>query len=351
MAKEKKAGKKENIKANRISKTTIVLYIVVIAISAAFLSIMGASQTGAGGGCCDCSQCSTCCCCDSCSDSCQKDIGCVSAQMEDVMVEDPYTGDAITASDYFCRYGSIPPEPEEGECDENEKQDCPLQQGVCSGSQEVCTLDTPGVTTSGYWPGCTATSYRTYAESMGYKYEVDEMLCDKQDNDCDGEKDEGCDGDTDNYCSKEMECAGGKFNCGKAAPGIAIDSDECSDCDDSNPLVYPNAEEVCDGIDNNCNNRVDEGCECTPIGSEEACEKQLGLCAGTKRTCKSCADMEECEEGQTSGWEGCGYAKIDGYRSVETGSFYCADTVDNDCDGKTDCEDPGCLPFCAPPVP
>ena len=31
------------------------------------------------------------------------------------------------------------------------------------------------------------------------------------------------------------------------------------DCDDNNAAVHPNASELCDGIDNNCNDEVDEG--------------------------------------------------------------------------------------------
>jgi hypothetical protein len=31
------------------------------------------------------------------------------------------------------------------------------------------------------------------------------------------------------------------------------------DCDDNNPNIHPDAEEVCDGVDNNCNNEIDEG--------------------------------------------------------------------------------------------
>lgn len=37
------------------------------------------------------------------------------------------------------------------------------------------------------------------------------------------------------------------------------------DCDDQNSDVLPNAEELCDGIDNNCNGYIDENCECMDL--------------------------------------------------------------------------------------
>lgn len=343
MAKEKKSEKKENFKnANKVSKTTIVLYVVVILISVAFLSIMGASQEGGGGGCCgNCGQ--TCCCCGdcgSCDQFCPIDIN------KDYPDE---SGGTTDAKEYYCT-GTSPPEEPDSECTPGEKRDCPLQEGVCADAQEICKntdSDWPDV---GGWPGCTASDYRKAAEANtgSEKYEPDEDTCDKLDNDCDGDKDEGCDEDKDNYCSMDFDCSGGKYNCGKTAPGVIADPDECTDCDDANPTRSPNSPEVCDGIDNNCDNRVDEGCECTPIGKEEPCEKQSGLCAGTKRTCKKCEDIG-CEG--SSGWSGCDLSKIEGYKSSENQPYYCTDGIDNDCDGKTDCDDAGCRPYCPTVAP
>ncbi len=60
------------------------------------------------------------------------------------------------------------------------------------------------------------------------------------------------------------------------------------DCDDENPNIFPNQIEVCDGIDNNCNNQIDEGVQLEffedhdddGFGSGEeqlVCEQQLGM--------------------------------------------------------------------------
>jgi hypothetical protein len=34
------------------------------------------------------------------------------------------------------------------------------------------------------------------------------------------------------------------------------------DCDDNNPAVHPNAEERCDGLDNDCNGKIDDAMPC-----------------------------------------------------------------------------------------
>jgi len=117
-----------------------------------------------------------------------------------------------------------------------------------------------------------------------------EVCGDGVDNDCDGAVDEGFDADGDGYSSCRGDCNdanaaihpgatetcnGADDNCnGQADEGLTADTDHdghtavgsCSgladDCDDRSVGVYPGADEVCDGKDNDCNGQIDEvgGC-------------------------------------------------------------------------------------------
>ena len=60
------------------------------------------------------------------------------------------------------------------------------------------------------------------------------------------------------FCSFTLGCNGDD-----AKDDALVDADndgvEASvDCDDNNPSVYPGADEVCDGLDNDCNDAVDD---------------------------------------------------------------------------------------------
>lgn len=89
-------------------------------------------------------------------------------------------------------------------------------------------------------------------------------VCDGADNDCDGEVDQGVletvyeDADGDGHGNADVEEQG----C-SAFDGWSLESD---DCNDQNPNIFPGNAEVCDGLDNNCDDEIDEGVMGTNIG-------------------------------------------------------------------------------------
>jgi hypothetical protein len=81
------------------------------------------------------------------------------------------------------------------------------------------------------------------------------------------------------------------------APGGCTDNDgdgwcvEEGDCDDNDPDVYPGTAELCDGVDNDCDGTIDEGCgECAPAGV--SCSDDADCCSNKckgkpgARTCR-----------------------------------------------------------------
>ena len=119
-------------------------------------------------------------------------------------------------------------------------------------------------------------------------------VCDGVDNNCDGNIDEGllstfyADTDGDGFGDPDSS-----ISACEAPNGYVTDN---TDCDDTNPDVNPGAEEVCDGVDNNCDGNIDEGVESifyadtdgdgfgNPDSSISACEAPNGLCRQTTRT-------------------------------------------------------------------
>ncbi len=86
----------------------------------------------------------------------------------------------------------------------------------------------------------------------------EEEICDGIDNDCDGQIDEGCDtyyidADGDGYGDPNASSTSTT-----SRPAGYVSNDE--DCDDTNADINPGAAEVCDGIDNNCDDLVDDTC-------------------------------------------------------------------------------------------
>jgi len=154
--------------------------------------------------------------------------------------------------------------------------------------------------------------------------------CDEVDNDCDGQTDEtgaqGCaqlfvDGDEDGFGDQPGQCY-----C-KKEPGV---SDVQGDCDDSKASTFPDAEEVCDGEDDDCDGATDEkdAFGCTDFlpdadgdgygGPEGEC-----VCAGTPGYVTQAGD---CDEGSAL---------------VSPEAEEVCNGIDDNCDGEVDPKDSG----------
>jgi hypothetical protein len=188
---------------------------------------------------------------------------------------------------------------------------CENQNGVCAGARKTANL-----CVSGSWLACGTAAYQ--ANSASYQA-GSEASCDGKDNDCDGSIDEGLktayyrDADTDGYGSSSM----GTQACSQPN-GYVLSS---MDCDDTRSTVHPGAVELCNGIDDDCDGSTDEGFQ---VGY--ACDgTDADLCQTGTFTCKADGTGAECvNESQPN--------------KVE----FCANSIDDDCDGVTD--EAGCVP-------
>ena len=165
----------------------------------------------------------------------------------------------------------------------------PLEQPcatACGNGTEYCYM--------GSWQACSA-------EEPG------DEVCDGLDNDCDGQTDEGLDVDTDGDSHYTTDSC--------AQPN--------DDCNDSDANIHGGHAEDCDGKDNDCNQQIDEGCDCTP-GGNQTCGSDVGECSVGSQDCLADGSWGPCQDGQ-------GIAVL-----LPAAQAELCNNRDDDCDGETD---------------
>ena len=169
-------------------------------------------------------------------------------------------------------------------------------------------------------------------------------LCDGFDNNCDGNIDEStaedaqvwyADGDGDGYGTESVAVT----QCTQPQDF----SSRTGDCDDGNRLIYEGAPEVCDGVDNDCDNLTDD--EDTDLVSQatwyrdadndgygnpdlmiESCDPVPGYVQGEANLPTEHQDCDDINP------------------IVNPGAAELCDEIDNDCDGLIDDDDDGAVP-------
>ena len=179
---------------------------------------------------------------------------------------------------------------------------------------------------------------------------------------------EDCDDGLDNDLDGAVDCA--DTDCGAEDVCCDLDDDgyfsmECGgpDCDDSDPAVHPDATEVLNGYDDDCDGLIDEGTDAYDDdgdgfseddgdcddhnpdvfpGADEDCSN------GVDDDCDGDIDLDDDECDEFADDDGDGWSEADGDcddadPGVHPGADeICDNGIDDDCDGQTDLDDDEC---------
>ena len=125
-------------------------------------------------------------------------------------------------------------------------------------------------------------------------------------------------------------------------------TDLCGDCDDTNAFVFPGATELCDGLDHDCDNDIDDadddedgyistacgGPDCDD-GDANVNPAQLEACDGLDNDCDGSPETGG-EDQDADGWLVCDGDCDDGDALINPDGEEICNEADDDCDGSVD---------------
>ena len=147
-------------------------------------------------------------------------------------------------------------------------------------------------------------------------------ICDGVDNNCDGQIDEDLtqirfpDGDGDGFGDGSQ----GEEVCGEPSGFV----DDATDCDDLDAAIHPDATEVCDSVDNNCDGQIDE--ELAQTWYADSDDDGHGDPEAPRDFCEDPQDDFVQEPA-----DDCDDTDADVYPGAPE---FCGDDIDQDCDGN-----------------
>ena len=227
------------------------------------------------------------------------------------------------------------------DCDDTDNTVYPTASEICDGKDNDCDgmTDENGLTeffadadNDGY--GDPTNSQFTCTQPAGYV--LDNTDCDDTDTNvnpgaaevCNG-IDDNCDGNVDEgvmstfYADTDSDGFGNPSSTIQACSAPAGYVSDNSDCDDSDGNVNPNATEVCNGVDDDCDGQTDEDVQSTFYADNDG--DGYGDLANTTQACSAPAgyvsDISDCDDS-------------DG--NVNPNATEVCNGIDDDCDGQTD---------------
>jgi hypothetical protein len=152
-----------------------------------------------------------------------------------------------------------------------------------------------------------------------------EICGDGEDNDGDGTVDEGVDEDGDTY-----------YSC---------DIDALKDCDDTNAAIHPETDELCDGVDNDCNGTPDDvdldgdGYLAEACGGPDCADNDPDAHPGRPESCdgsnpvdNDCdGEIDEGYDADDDGWTSCSGDCRDSDPQINPDATEICDGLDNNC--------------------